>query len=142
MNAYENKTDYAVLKGEAKIASASAPKGMPCTVRRNGRHGHYDVLFGGYTAGRYLGLAEALACIRGVGGTCFVFKGLAKAAAAAQPIEVIDRFQTDWRKDFKTREEACAWIMEGMAGTEGAEQEHYTNMLLELESGATTLHYN
>ena len=141
MNAYENKTDYAVLKGEAKIASASAPKGMPCTVRRNGRHGHYDVLFGGYTTGRYLGLAEALACIRGVGGTCLVFKGLAKAAAA-QPIKVIDRFHARWHWDFKTGEEARAWIMEGMAETKGAERERYKNMLLELESGATTLHYN
>lgn len=142
MDANESKTDYAFLKGEAKIASASAPKGMPCTVKRNGRCGRYDVRFGGYTVGRYLGRAEALACIHGVGGTCFVFKGLARAAASAQPIEVIDCFQADWRKDFKTREEARAWIMEGMAGTEGAEQEHYTNMLLELESGATTLHYN
>lgn len=32
--------------------------------------------------------------------------------------------------------------MEGVAGCDGAERDHFVNMLLELEDGETTLHYN
>ena len=33
-------------------------------------------------------------------------------------------------------------VMEGMFACEGAERDHYVNMLYELEQGRTTLHYN
>jgi hypothetical protein len=39
--------------------------------------------------------------------------------------------------------EACRkWLMEGIAGCNGAERDHFVNMLLELEDGETTLRYN
>ena len=126
------------LNGEARIASASAPKGMAIEVRDGGRAGRYDVVFGGRTLARMLGRDEALACVMGAGGA------LAALAAAATdgPVLVVDRHMPKWRKRFRTRRACRAWLMEGMAGTEGAEQEHFTSMLLELEGGASTLHYN
>ena len=57
-------------------------------------------------------------------------------------IKVIDRCNRKWRKIFRSREKCRAWLNEGLAGTEGAEQEHYANMLVELNCGATILHYN
>lgn len=45
-------------------------------------------------------------------------------------------------KRFSTKDEITSWLLEGLAGTDGAEREHYVNMLLDLKQGKTTLHYN
>ena len=126
------------LQGEAQIAAASAPKGIKVEVRDGGKLGRYDILVGGRVVARFLERPDALACLMGVGGAFAVLAG----GETAKRIVVLDRFNPRWRKNFKSQRTARQWIMEGIAGTEGAEQEHYTRMLLELEGGATTLHYN
>ena len=57
-------------------------------------------------------------------------------------IKVIDRCNHKWRRIFRSREKCRSWLNEGLAGTEGAEQSHFANMLVELNCGATTIHYN
>ena len=133
------------LNGEAKIASASAPRGMGIEVCAGARKGRYDVLFGGSPVAKLLGRGEALACIMGIGGALTVLaapRANGGALCGGGRVTVVDRFQRNWKKTFRTREKCRAWIMEGVAGCEGAEQEHYTKMLLEFESGASVLHYN
>lgn len=57
-------------------------------------------------------------------------------------IKVIDSHVKDgWSKTFNSRKAARAWIMEGLFGTDGAEQEHYVHMLLQLEEGKRTIDY-
>jgi len=126
------------LKGEAHVASSSAPEGLAVEVRDGGREGRYDVLFGGRAVARLLGKDETLACIMGVGGALAVLG----ASAPKESITIVDRLQPKWKKRFKSRRTCRAWLMEGLAGTEGAEQEHFSSMLVELECGATVLHYN
>lgn len=133
------------LNGEAKVASAAAPRGIGIEVRAGARGGRYDVLFGGSPVAKLLGRDEALACIMGIGGALTVLaatRANGGASCGGGRVTVVDRFQRNWKKTFRTREKCRAWLMEGMAGCEGAEQEHYTNMLLELEGGASVLHYN
>lgn len=65
-----------------------------------------------------------------------------KSMAKNEKVEVVDRCNKDWSRTFNSRRECLAWLNEGLAGTEGAEQEHYADMLVELNSGATILHYN
>lgn len=57
-------------------------------------------------------------------------------------VTVVARNPPKWKRTFETRDECFAWLNDGLAGTEGAEQEHYAKMLVELNGGATTLHYN
>ena len=133
------------LNGEAKVASAAAPRGIGIEVRAGAREGRYDVLFGGSPVAKLLGRGEALACIMGIGGALTVLAATRANGGASRGdgrVTVVDRFQRNWKKTFRTREKCRAWLMEGMAGCEGAEQEHYTKMLLEFESGASVLHYN
>lgn len=56
--------------------------------------------------------------------------------------KIVDRRNPKWSKEFKTKRECRAWLMEGMFACEGAERDHYVNMLYELEHGKTILHYN
>lgn len=42
---------------------------------------------------------------------------------------------------FDRKSDCRNWLMEGMFGTDGAEREHYCDMLGQLESGRTTLLY-
>lgn len=49
--------------------------------------------------------------------------------------------ECDKYRVFRSRKAAKEWIMEGLVGCEGAEREHYVNMLVELESGKNTLTY-
>lgn len=57
-------------------------------------------------------------------------------------IKVVDRTDPKFKRTFKNKDECLRWLHDGLAGTEGAEQEHFSNMLVELNGGATTLHYN
>ena len=57
-------------------------------------------------------------------------------------IKVVDRTDPKFKRTFKDKGACLRWLHDGLAGTEGAEQEHFANMLVELNSGATTLHYN
>ena len=57
-------------------------------------------------------------------------------------IKVVDRTDPKFKRTFKNKDACLRWLHDGLAGTEGAEQEHYANMLVELNGGATTLHYN
>ena len=57
-------------------------------------------------------------------------------------IKVVDRTDPKFKRTFKNKDACLRWLHDGLAGTEGAEQEHFANMLVELNSGATTLHYN
>lgn len=57
-------------------------------------------------------------------------------------ITIVDRFHQSWSKTFHSKEQAKEWIVDGLTGTEGAERDHYVNMLLELDSGSKILHYN
>lgn len=45
-------------------------------------------------------------------------------------------------RTFSSKKDARTWIMEGLRSCEGAEREHYVDMLMQLEGGATTLYYN
>lgn len=45
-------------------------------------------------------------------------------------------------KTFNKKADCKEWIMCGLYGTEGAEQEHYVDMLQQLDLGKTTLDYN
>ena len=127
------------LMGEARIASASAPSGLAVTVRGCGKTGRFDVLVGGRIVARFLERPDALACIMGAGGA---FAALAGARKKDESVTVIDRFDPRWKKRFKSRRSCREWIMDGLAATEGAEQEHFSRMLLEFEGGANVLHYN
>ena len=125
------------LEGEARVASAAAPSGLAVEVR-GGADGRYDVLVGGRTVARFLGHEECLAAILGAGGALAV-------CASREPsggVTVVDRCRRGWKKSFRTRDAARSWLMEGLAATDGAEQDHYADMLVELEGGASTLHYN
>ena len=66
----------------------------------------------------------------------------APGAGGAGGVTVVDRFSPRWRKTFRSSRAARRWVLEGLVGTDGAERDHYVRMLLELEEGATTLHYN
>lgn len=44
-------------------------------------------------------------------------------------------------KVFSSRKSALTWIIDGMLGTEGAEQDHYISLFRQLEEGRTTLDY-
>lgn len=57
-------------------------------------------------------------------------------------IKVVDRTDPKFKRTFKNKDACTRWLHDGLAGTEGAEQEHFSNMLVELNGGATTLHYN
>lgn len=57
-------------------------------------------------------------------------------------IKVVDRTDPKFKRTFKNKDACLRWLHDGLAGTEGAEQEHFANMLVELNSGATTLYYN
>jgi hypothetical protein len=57
-------------------------------------------------------------------------------------IIIIDRCQKNWSKEFSSKKACRKWLMEGIAGCDGAERDHFVNMLLELEDGEKTLHYN
>lgn len=57
-------------------------------------------------------------------------------------IKVVDRTDPKFKRTFKNKDACIRWLHDGLAGTEGAEQEHFSNMLVELNGGATTLHYN
>ena len=57
-------------------------------------------------------------------------------------IKVVDRTDLKFKRTFKNKDACLRWLHDGLAGTEGAEQEHFSNMLVELNGGATTLHYN
>ena len=57
-------------------------------------------------------------------------------------IKVVDRTDPKFKRTFKNKDACLRWLHDGLAGTEGAEQEHFSNMLVELNGGATTLHYN
>lgn len=57
-------------------------------------------------------------------------------------IKVVDRTDPKFKRTFKNKDSCIRWLHDGLAGTEGAEQEHFSNMLVELNGGATTLHYN
>ena len=46
--------------------------------------------------------------------------------------KIVDRRNPKWSKEFKTKRECRAWVMEGMFACEGAERDHYVNMLYEL----------
>lgn len=62
--------------------------------------------------------------------------------ATEQVYTIVDRYQSDWKKTFKSATECKAWLMEGLMACEGAERDHYVDMLTEFMSGNTTLHYN
>lgn len=132
-----NELDF--LNGEASVASASAPRGMKIHVRRGAAKGRYDVLFGGAAVAKLLSKEATLACIMGIGGALTV---LNTRTAGGGRVTVVDRRDPRWKKSFRTRELCRKWLMGGLAGCEGAEQEHYANMLVEMESGASVLHYN
>ena len=57
-------------------------------------------------------------------------------------IKVVDRTDPKFKRTFKNKDACLRWLHDGLAGTEGAEQEHFSNLLVELNGGATTLHYN
>lgn len=42
---------------------------------------------------------------------------------------------------FPTKRKCYEWLLDGMRGCEGAERDHYVNMLLQLEEGRTKLIY-
>ncbi len=44
-------------------------------------------------------------------------------------------------REFKTKRNCRSWLMDGIFSCEGAERDHYVNMLAELECGKKTLHY-
>jgi len=54
---------------------------------------------------------------------------------------IIDTDRFNIIKSFKTKKECRAWLMEGMFSCEGAERDHYVNMLSELECGKKSLKY-
>lgn len=56
--------------------------------------------------------------------------------------KIIDRYNRDWSKEFSSKKECLEWVLEGMRSCDGAERDHYVDMLMELQTGATTLHYN
>ena len=57
-------------------------------------------------------------------------------------IRIVDRCQKNWSKEFSSKKACRKWLMEGIAGCDGADRDHFVNMLLELEDGEKTLHYN
>jgi len=134
------------LINEAVKASASSMGGWKVGVKMSEREGRYDVLFGGEPVGRLLGRSEALACIMGVGGTlAFISRACADSGGSGTKrciVRVVDRLDRRWKKTFRSKQAARRWLMEGLAACDGAEQEHYANMPVELESGETVLHYN
>lgn len=134
------------LRKEAELASAPSVGGFKVEVRMSEREEGYDVLFGGETVGRLLGSAEALACIKGVGGSLAVISRACGFTAGTGTkrgvVEVVDSLRPRWKKTFRSKRAARQWLMEGLAACDGAEQEHYANMLVELECGETVLHYN
>lgn len=131
-------TELEFLQSEAEIAAALAPEGVKVEVRDGGKRGRYDVLVGGRVIAKFLGQSDVLVCLMGVGGA---FAGLSGGETATR-IAVLDRFNPRWRKSFESKRTARQWIMEGIASSEGVAREHYARMLVELEGGATTLHYN
>lgn len=44
-------------------------------------------------------------------------------------------------KVFPDKKSAYDWIISGMRGCEGAERDHYVDLLIQLEDGNTTLYY-
>lgn len=133
------------LQGEAKIASASAPDGLAIEVVDGGKLGRFDVLFGGKAVARFLERESALACLMGIGGALAVLAHVrppAAAPCAARRITVVDRCMPKWKKTFRSVEKCREWLMDGNTGCEGAERDHYVGMLVELNGGATVLHYN
>lgn len=67
---------------------------------------------------------------------------IAKRTVKRERVRMVDRLDPRHRRTFASREACRAWLDEGLAGTEGAEQSHFANMLVELNCGATTIHYN
>ena len=57
-------------------------------------------------------------------------------------VSVVDRWNSKWKRTFKTAAEAEDWLLDGMASCEGAERDHYVNMMMELKGGAKILHTN
>lgn len=45
-------------------------------------------------------------------------------------------------REFSSRAGVMEWIMDGMRSTEGAERDHYVDLLLQLERGRKELNYN
>ena len=58
------------------------------------------------------------------------------------PVHVYDSCCRSFHKRFPSKRAARDWFMSGLAACEGAEQEHYTHMLLQLEEGKTEIDYN
>ena len=42
---------------------------------------------------------------------------------------------------FNKKADCRNWIMDGLYGTEGAERDHYVDMLFQLDNGAKTIDY-
>lgn len=135
-------TELEFLNGEAKIASMAAPKGLAISVVSSDQKGKFDVLFGGRVVARLLGREEALAAVVGIGGALTILKPTKAVKGRKRAIKIVDRCEKNWSKTFETDDACRAWLMEGLAATEGAEQEHFSRMLVELQAGAKTLHYN
>lgn len=58
---------------------------------------------------------------------------------------ILDSLSREPNKPFKIfnkKNELKSWLLGGLYGTEGAEQEHYVDMLSQLDLGKTTLDYN
>ena len=45
-------------------------------------------------------------------------------------------------KCFTSKDAIFGWLMDGICGCEGAEREHYNEMMVQLRDGATTLYYD
>lgn len=55
-------------------------------------------------------------------------------------IDNLDKNRT--LQTFRNKKDCRAWLMEGLCGTDGAEQEHYVSMLMQLDEGKKVLEYN
>lgn len=56
-------------------------------------------------------------------------------------IKILDRDNPGWGKRFKSANTCRTWLMDGFAGTDGAERERYSSMLMGLACGDRILYY-
>jgi len=54
---------------------------------------------------------------------------------------IFDNYRAEIIRSFSNKKDCRDWVMSGMFSCEGAEREHYVNMLGQLENGKKTLSY-
>lgn len=55
------------------------------------------------------------------------------------PIVITNRTDKSWSKTFESRNEAIAWIKQGIEWSEGSEQDRYYHVLWKLEDGVDSV---